>query len=158
MLVHTNPSVPGLIMRKDDGLTSLQESLLGVDGVYNTGIITSPASGEQVIAMYRACYDDSGQPLGLVGGAIFTTGLFDEINALPKNGLEKSRFSLINVNTGEYIYNEDKEKIATVAEEDYVTGLLEKMKSGDAGEKGYIEYEINGEKHLSAFYYMADKG
>lgn len=158
VLVHTNPSVPGLIMRKDDGLTSLQESLLGVDGVYNTGIITSPASGEQVIAMYRACYDDGGQPLGLVGGAIFTTGLFDEINALPKNGLEKSRFSLINVNTGEYIYNEDKEKIATVAEEDYVTGLLEKMKSGDAGEKGYIEYEINGEKHLSAFYYMADKG
>lgn len=157
VLVHTNPSVPGLIMRKDDSLKSLQDSILSVEGVYNTGIILSPASGEQVISMYRTCYNDSGQPAGFVGGAIFTTGLFDELNALPKNGLESIRFNLINVNTGEYIYNEDKEKIGAAAEEGHVTDLLEKLKSG-AEEKGYIEHEARGEKSLSAFYYMADKG
>ena len=75
VLVHTNPAVPGMIMRKDEALKSLQDSLLSAEGVYNTGIIISPASKQQVISMYRACYGDDGKPIGFVGGAIFTTGM-----------------------------------------------------------------------------------
>lgn len=157
VLVHINPAVCGTIMRKDDTLKTLQDSLLNADGVYNTGIIISPASKEQVIAMYRAYYDSNGNPIGFVGGAIFTTGLFYEINNLPKNGLENSKFYLINLNTKEYIYNDAKEKIGTVAEEDYILDIINELKNDANKENGYIEYNIENEKYLSSYYRMADK-
>ncbi|MFG6327241.1 MAG: hypothetical protein K1W00_10355 [Lachnospiraceae bacterium] len=158
VLVHTNPAVPGMIMRKDEALKSLQDSLLSAEGVYNTGIIISPASKQQVISMYRACYGDDGKPIGFVGGAIFTTGMFDELNMLPKNGLENSKFYLINVKTGEYIYNEDKEKIAAVAEEDYILDMVKLLKDKSDNESGYSEYKIGKDEYISSYYYMADKG
>lgn len=158
VLVHTNPSVPGMIMRKDESLKALQDSLLSTDGVYNTGIIISPASKQQVISMYRACYGDDGKPIGFVGGAIFTTGMFDGLNKLPKNGLENSKFYLINAKTGEYIYNEDKEKVGAVAEEDYILDIVNLLDNKADNQSGYTEYEIENEEYLSSYYYMADKG
>lgn len=158
VMAHTNPSVPGMIMRKDDALKTLQNSLLNSDGIYNAGIIISPASKEQVISMYRACYDSAGNPVGLVGGAIFTTGMFQEISDLPKNGLENSKFYLINVQTGEYIFNDIKEKVATAAEEDYILDILNLLRDTPGTESGYIEYKIGNDEYLSSYYYMADRG
>ena len=158
VVVHTNPSVPGMIMREGDSLKELQEAVLNAEGVYNTGIRISPASGEQVISMYRACYNSAGEPDGFVGGGIFTTGMFEEINELPKNGLENSSFYLINVGTGEYIYNDDKEKIATVATEDYILDIVSRLENNADKESGYMEYNIGDEKYLASYYYMADKG
>ena len=158
VMAHTNPSVPGLIMRKDDSLKTLQDSLLSSDGVYNAGIIISPASQKQVISMYRACYDQAGKPIGFVGGAIFTAGMFGEINELPMNGLENSNFYLVNISTGEYIYNKIEEKVATVAEEDYVLDIINELKKDPGRQSGYIEYESKGREYLSSYYHMADKG
>ena len=158
VVAHTNPSVPGLIMRKDDALRSLQDSLLSSDGVYNTGIIMSPASKKQVISMYRACYDQDGHPIGLVGGAIFTSGMFEELNELPMNGLENSRFYLVNIRTGEYIFNGIEEKVATIAEEDYVLDIIKLLNENPGVENGYVEYEFEGREYLSSYYHMADKG
>lgn len=158
VVAHTNPSVPGLIMRKDDSLRSLQDSLLSSDGVYNTGIIMSPASKKQVISMYRACYDQDGHPIGLVGGAIFTAGMFEELNELPMNGLENSRFYLVNLRTGEYIFNGIEEKVATIAEEDYVLDIIKLLNENPGVESGYVEYEFEGREYLSSYYHMADKG
>lgn len=158
VIVHTNPSVPGLIMRKDDSLKTLQNSLLSSDGVYNVGIILSPASNQQVISMYRTYYDPAGQPIGFVGGAIHTTEMFQEINDLPKNGLENSKFYLVNIQTGEYIYNDDKEKIATSAEEDYILDIIRLLKENPGTESGYVEYTYDGSEYLSSYYHMTDKG
>lgn len=158
VLAHTNPSVPGMIIRTDDSLRTLQDSLLSADGVYNTGIILSPASKEQVIAMYRTCYDSDGKPTGFVGGAVFTEGLFKELNELPRNGLENSRFYLVNIKTGEYIYNVEKEKIATSAEEDYILDILSQLRDNPGEENGYIEYKIDNEEFLASYHHMIDKG
>lgn len=158
VLAHTNPSVPGMIIRTDDSLRTLQDSLLSADGVYNTGIILSPASKEQVIAMYRTCYDSDGKPTGFVGGAVFTEGLFKELNELPRNGLENSRFYLVNIKTGEYIYNDEKEKIATYAEEDYILDILSQLRDNPGEENGYIEYKIDNEEFLASYHHMIDKG
>lgn len=158
VLAHTNPAVPGITTRKDDALKALQDSMLSSDGVYNAGIIISPASQQQVISMYRACYDNAGKPIGLVGGAIFTKGIFQEINELPKNGLENSRFYLVNIATGEYIYNDIAEKVATVAEEDYILEIISRIKNAPGQKEGYIEYNAGNDKYLSSYYHMADRG
>lgn len=158
VLAHTNPAVPGITTRKDDALKALQNSMLNSDGVYNAGIIISPASKQQIISMYRACYDNAGKPIGLVGGGIFTKGIFQEISELPKNGLENSRFYLVNVVTGEYIYNDITEKVATVAEEDYILDIINRIKNAPGQKEGYIEYNAGNDKYLSSYYYMADRG
>lgn len=158
VLVHTNPSVPGMVMRKNDTLTSLQNALLNADGVYNTGIILSPASQKQVISMYRACYDANGKPMGFTGGAIYTDGIFQEVNDLPKNGLENSHFYLVNVKTGEYIYHSQEEKTATIADESYILDILSRVQEQAAKTDGYAEYKIDNARYLSCYHYMSDKG
>lgn len=158
VLAHTNPAVPGMVTRTGDPLKALQDAMLSADGVYNTGIIISPASKQQIISMYRACYDSAGNPIGLVGGGIFTTGMFSEINSLPKNGLENSKFYLVNLETGEYIYNDINEKTATVAEEDYILDIIDRLKKNPGEVDGYVEYNIDGKPYMSAYHRIADKG
>lgn len=158
VLAHTNPSVPGMVTRKDEALKALQDALLSSDGVYNAGIIISPATQKQVISIYRACYDQDGQPSGLVGGAIFTSGLFGELTELPMNGLENSRFYLVNIQTGEYIFNDTEEKVATVAEEGYIQDIVSTLKENPGVETGYTEYSFENREYLSSYYHMIDKG
>ena len=73
VLAHTNPQVVGITTREGDPLKALQDSMIAANGVYNTGIIISPASGQQIVSMYMAVYDEQGNPAGLVGGGIFST-------------------------------------------------------------------------------------
>ena len=66
ILVHTNPKVAGLVTRPDETKRKeLHDAMLAADGVYNTGIIISPASGEQIISMYQAVLDENGTRLVL---------------------------------------------------------------------------------------------
>lgn len=46
VLAHTNAGVVGITTREGDSLKALQDILIATDGVYNTGIIISPASGD----------------------------------------------------------------------------------------------------------------
>lgn len=69
VLAHTNAAVVGITTREGEALKALQDALLAADGVYNTGIIISPASGQQIVSIYRAVFDENGSPIGLVGGA-----------------------------------------------------------------------------------------
>ena len=64
VLTHPAPPVVGRVMREGDALKSLQDAMLAAsDGVYNVGIITSPASGELIMSMYMPVMDGS-TPIG----------------------------------------------------------------------------------------------
>ena len=76
VLTHTASQVVGKVTRPtDESRKPLHDALLATEGVYNTGIITSPASGQQIISMYKAVKDENGNPIGLGGIGIFTSGL-----------------------------------------------------------------------------------
>lgn len=157
VLAHTNLEVVGITTRKDEALKALQDHLQQVDGVYNAGMIISPASGKQIISMYQACYDELGNPIGLVGGGIYTTGLLEQLDQSPINGLDGSKYCMINKTDGTYIFNEDTHLIATVAEEPYIQEILEKLVAQTEDETGYIMYSENGKKHVAAYRYMANR-
>ena len=71
VLTHPAPPVIGKVMREGDSLKSLQDSMINSEnGVYNTGIITSPASGELIISMYAPVYDGD-KIIGYVGVGTF---------------------------------------------------------------------------------------
>ena len=82
VLTHTNPDVPGITMREGEPLKQLQDSVLAAGEIYNTGIVVSPASGRQVVSMYRGIYDSNGSPLGIAGLAVYTEGLVSILDSL----------------------------------------------------------------------------
>ncbi len=158
VLAHTNAAVVGITTREGDPLKVLQDSMLKADGVYNTGIIISPASKQQIVSLYRAVLDESGNPIGLVGGGVFTVGLIEMLDGLTINGMESTAYCMVNSNDGQYIFAEEPEKTATVAEEKYIQDLCAELKGGAEDVSGYIEYTENGNKYLSTYHYMSDYG
>ena len=158
VLAHTNPNVVGITTREGDPLKALQDAMLAADGVYNTGIIISPASGAQTISMYRACYDEAGNPIGLVGGGILTSGLVAQLDSLPTGGMDHLQYYMVNANTGEYIFNGNSELIATVAQENYINTIVDIVKNGTVSQTGYLDYMDNGTKYLASYNYMPDRG
>lgn len=158
MLTHTNPAVIGMVTRPDEAYRKeLHDAMLAADGVYNTGILISPASGQQIISMYKAVLDDNGEPIGLGGIGIFTSGLVEKLNHLPLDGMTQAQYYLINVKTGEYIFHPDAEKITTVAEEDFAVEAIGRIIEGE--ECSYIKYKNeNGEKCIAAFNSINEQG
>ena len=158
VLAHTNAGVVGITTREGDSLKALQDILIATDGVYNTGIIISPASGDQIVSMYRAIYDESGNPAGLVGGGIYTEGLVNKLDSLGMNGMEHATYCMINVKDHKYIFHNQAEKVATETEEEYLLQLCEKYKDTANSAGGYVEHKENGKDYIDSYYYMADRG
>lgn len=160
VLTHTNEGVIGLITRKDaEPLKQLQDAMLNAgDGVYNTGIIISPASGEQCVSMYKAVYDETGEPIGLVGLGIFTRGLIETLDRIPIPGIEESFYSMVNVNNNQYVFNVDRDKIYTEPTNADLLKVVESMKGETEEKSGDFEYKLDGKKYVSIYTYMPEHG
>lgn len=158
VLAHTNAAVVGITTREGDPLKALQDSMMAAAGVYNVGFIFSPASGQQIISMYRACLDEQGEPIGLVGAGIFISGLEEQLNSLPSAGLDDVRYYLINTQTGEYIFHSDQEKRGTVAEEQYIVDIIDEVRVGENGKvTDYVEYTDGDTDSFAAYHYFSDR-
>lgn len=152
---HTNPQVIGKVTRSDaDSLGKLHDAL-NSGGVYNAGIIISPASGEQIISMYSKVTDDNGDPIGLGSIGIYTSGLVEKLNQLPLTGIDNAVYYLINVSTGEYIFSPDPEKITTIADEPYMNEIISRVRDGEGS--GSITYK-DGREYTAAYTFMENQG
>ncbi len=160
ILTHTTPSVVGKITRPDETKRKqLHDAILATEGVYNTGILISPATGEQIISMYKAVREDDGSHIGLGGIGIFTSGLVDKLNALPLGNLSSAQYFLVNANTGEYIFHPDSEKITTVAEEKFVNDIISQVKGKSEDVCGSLNYkDENGVDTIAAFNSLSEQG
>lgn len=160
VLTHTNSDVIGRVTRPDEEKRKpLHDAMLSTDGVYNAGIIISPASGEQIISMYKAVKDDNGTPIGLGGIGIFTNGLVEQLNALSSYELSaEARYFLVNINTGEYIFHPDKDKIATVAEEKFVTDIISQVREEQGICNSFSYTDENGDDMIAAFNDISEYG
>ena len=156
VLAHTNPDVVGIVTRQGDSLKVLQDAMLKADGVYNAGMIISPASKLQIVSMYRAVYNSEGIPVGLVGGGILTEGLVEILNGLTIKGMENAGYYMVNVANGQYVFNHDTSLIGTEALSGHIQTLCSQLKNSGEDTVGYTEYSENGRKYITSYYYMAD--
>lgn len=157
VLAHTNVKTVGITTRKEEAaLKALQNALTATKGVYNTGFIFSPASGKQIISMYKAVYDENGTPIGLVGCGIYVTGLKEILDNLPTGDLENAQYYLINTTTKEYIFNADEEKLGAPVDEQDLLTTIDKLSTDKEATIGHVEY-TNKEKMLSIYKYTADR-
>lgn len=159
VVAHTNAKVVGIVMREGESLKSLQDALLSTDGVYNSGIVKSPASGEQIISIYRACYDERQRLIGFVGSGVYTQGLVDILDGLPSEGIGQLSYCMVNVENGAYIFHGDHERIGTVAEEPFVKDILSQIEQDANSGHASLSYkdESNGEEYFAAYNYIADR-
>ena len=156
-LTHSNTSAVGMVLREGDPLEQLHQSLTAAKGgVYNTGILKSPASGEIIISMYVPIYDGD-TPLGFVGGAIQTDGLSQQLNSISTHGIENMSYSLINVEKKQYIFDDNPDLILTDIED---TSLLNIMSIIDGGEEtGQTIYDgEDGTEYFSVFKSLPERG
>lgn len=154
VLAHTNEKVVGITTREGDSLKALQDAMLATkDGVYNTGIIISPASGQQIISIYKAVYNTSGAVMGLVGCGICTDGLVDVLNELPTAGMQEMKYYLIKSDTGEYIFHEDPEQIGIASESEYMKEIIESTDTN-----GVLTYKDNGKGYVASYDKMEERG
>ncbi len=161
VITHSNPAVPGMVMRKDDGLKQLQDSMLAAgDGVANLGIVQSPASGQLVISMYKAI-EENGEPIGFVGGATGAAGLKDLLDASVPEGLESATYSLVNLNNDMFIFDSDESLIYTQISESAdpaYAKVIEQIKNSGK-EQGKINYrDSKGESFILVYKVMSDRG
>lgn len=160
VLAHTNSGTVGMITREGERLKQLQDSMIKAgDGVYDTGIIISPASKEQIVSMYKAVYDETGKPIGLVGLGIYTAGLVDTLDNLKIQGINDAFYSMVNVSDKKYIFHTDKAKVTTEADNSKILDLCKKYSSKSSSDTGNFEYK-NKEKaeYVSSYTYMGDYG
>ncbi|MBO5302529.1 MAG: methyl-accepting chemotaxis protein [Lachnospiraceae bacterium] len=158
VLTHTNAEVRGIVTREGESLKVLQDAMLAADGVYNTGIIISPASGQQIVSMYMAVYDETNTPVGLVGGGIFSKGLIEILDKLTLNGMQNAEYCMVDVKSGQYIFNADSEKIGQAAEEEYIINICNTLSGTKENLSDYVEYKVGGTEYISTYHYMADHG
>ena len=159
VLTHSNAKYVGLVTRTDESAKkALHDAILATNGVYNTGIILSPASGEQIISMYKAVKDNSGNVIGLGGIGIYTSELIDTLNSLPIEFMPSAEYYLINTETGEYIFHPDKTKIATVASDKFTVDFINSVKGKKEDISGSIAYNAGGTGYVAAYSVMASRG
>ncbi len=158
VLAHTNAKVVGITTREGEPLKQLQNAMLEANGVYNTGIIISPASKQQIVSLYRPILDENSNPIGLVGGGIFTNGLINMLDGLTVDGMEDLAYCMVNVDKGHYIFVDEQEKQANVAEETYIIDLCAELKDLKEDKVGYIQYTKDGKEYISTYSYMSEYG
>lgn len=161
VLAHSDTEVlkKNMTTRKGEPLKQLQDAMLKEgNGVYDTGIISSPATGKQIVSMYKAVYDDSGEPVGLVGVGVYTEGLVDVLDTLSKRDMENSFYSMVNVRDKKYIFNSDVNKISSEASTPELILLCDIIKDSQKDETGKFRYTVDGVKYVSLYSYMSDKG
>ena len=150
VMAHPNEGVVGMVLREGDSLESLRSSLLSTDGTYNTGIMTSPASGQLVMSLYHRI-DIDGQPAGFLGGGIYVHDIASRVSDVTGLGLSSAYIYFVD-KVGTMLYHPDESKIGNPVENAAVKGLVAQLEKGEHPEPSCIEYEYKGANKFAAYY------
>lgn len=155
-IVHSDTQYVGMVYRKGDPLKALQNAMISRNGLYNTGIIVSPASGELILSMYCPVFDTDGKTIvGYVGGGPYVRQLSDSLNKM-RNADDTTGYYMVNVENGLYILADQKELIATEIQDAMLLNIIEKIQSGQSA--GEIRWNEDGEKLIANFQYIEEHG
>ena len=155
VIAHSNPDVVGMTTREGESLRQLQEEMLSRDGLYNAGIIVSPASQKLVLSLYYPVFDYDGETIiGYVGGGPFAEELNHLLSSIKE---ENTKYYMINVPSKMYIFAEDEELMATEIHDEMLLSVISKSASKSDTWYGSIEYLDDKEgKSIAAYQYIPE--
>ncbi|MCM1056680.1 MAG: methyl-accepting chemotaxis protein [Firmicutes bacterium] len=158
VLAHSNPAVVGITTREGEPLKALQDAMTAAGGIYNTGIIVSPASQKLALSLYCPVYDTDGETiLGYVGGAQFADSLKSLLDGLQVKGMESARNYMINTAAGVHILDEKEERMAQPIEDEMLLSVVDKVAGKSSfGSMEYISAE--GVESIAVYQAMPNRG
>lgn len=158
IIAHSNPNGIDLVTREGEYLLQLQNAMTSRNGLYNAGIIVSPASGQLILSQYCPVFDEDGTTiLGYVGGGPLAEELKDFL-ASAKNS-DAATYYLINVASRMYIFATEESLMATEIKDPMLLDIirsLEQDKQIQFGETEYIDEEAGNS--ISVFRNIAEYG
>lgn len=159
IVTHSNPEVVGMTIREGDALKQLQDAMTNAGGLYNAGIIISPASQKLTLSMYCPVYDTDKTILGYVGGGPFAEGLDSLLADMKGTQTALEKYSMINAETGMYIFDEDASLITTQAEDEGILQVMNKIQSDKESTVGSFSYKgADGRNYVMAYQYNEAHG
>ncbi len=155
VMTHSSaPGIIGVVLREGDSLEALRGQILGADGVFNTGIMTSPSSGNLVMSLYYPVMVD-GEPIGYVGGATYVNEVAAKVSDVSSLGRSSAYIYFVD-NAGTMLYHPDESKIGNPVENAAVKGLVAQLESGQHPDPACIDYEYKGAIKYAAYYIGKD--
>lgn len=118
VVVHSNEANIGMTTRTGDALKSLQDAMTQRNGLYDAGIIVSPASKKLILSMYCPVYDTDGKTiLGYVGGGPYAEELKQMLDKTSTDD-QTLKYCMVNVASKLHIFNEDESLMGTEVTDD----------------------------------------
>lgn len=145
----------GKTLREGDALKQLHDEVFDSKDIWNTGIMASLSTGEQVVSMYYPVYNGE-EPLGYVGGAIYAADLKKSLDEMTAEGEEKTNYMLLDAAKNTYIFCPEDEKIGTEIEDENISQVVERAK-GDPSASTTYEFKENGTDMLAVYQYMPER-
>ena len=156
VFTHPNTPVIGKVLREGDSRTQLQNSILGAkNGVYNTGIMVSPASGQNIMSMYVPIMDGS-TPIGYAGCGFYVSGIAEKISEVSSLGLDSAYVYFVD-SVGTMLHHPDSSKIGNPVENEAVKSLVSGLQQGKMPAPDIIEYVYKGTTKYAG-YYIGNEG
>lgn len=155
VIAHSNPAVVGITTREGEGLKALQNSMTAENGLYNAGIIVSPASQKLTLSMYCPVFDKDGKTIvGYVGGGPFAEELKELLASIKSRG---ASYSMLNAGTGKYIFDENEALMAADIQDKMLLSIISDIRSDVGGLNGNKEYrDEKAGKSIAAYQYIPE--
>ena len=129
IIAHSNPKVVGITTREGEGLKALQNAIIAENGLYNAGIIVSPASQKLTLSLYCPVFDYDGKTIiGYVGGGPFADGLKLLLASMENQG---AKYSMLNVDSGMYIFDRNESLMATEIQDEMLLSIISNIQKND---------------------------
>ena len=158
-LAHSNQKAIGIVMREGDRLKQLQDSITAAAGIYNTGMLVSPASKQMVLSLYYPVYDSDGTTIiGMVGGAKLAASLKSILDTVTTEGMENAKNYMINVAASTHIFDENADLMAQEIENPMLLSVIDKINENPDAVIGNLEYtDENGQACLAVYRYIPER-
>lgn len=158
VLTYNVEAVIGKQFREGDRLEQLRTAMkTSDDGVYDAGIIVSPGTGQLCLSMYSMVTDEGGNPIGYVGGGVFSNQLKQVLDTTSAYGLDSAKFYMVNVETGTHIFDENEDLLATEVQNPMLLKVMDNIKNGSSNTE-FSTKDENGNKVLVKYISMDDRG
>lgn len=151
-------AVIGKVMREGERLEQLRTAMLEAEtGVYDTGIIVSPATGSLCLSLYAPVFEND-KPIGYVGGGVFNTQLESILDKVSASGLEHGKFYMINTANNMNLINENTDLLATETTDPMLIEVIKEVNVNGKQSGSFSFTDANGQNLVVNFLTIADKG
>ena len=139
VLTYQNPEMIGKTLREGERLEELRNAMLDAQsGVYDAGIIVSPGTGQLCLSMYAPIYDHNENPIGYVGGGVFSAQLEDVLSNLKISGMKNTQFYMVNTQTKMNLINPDEKLLATESEDPVLLNVINRANEHPKTKTGHF--------------------